>query len=72
MSLDELILKELGLQLYTRLRVQAQLEEVKARLADSNALLIKVRDEHSGTAENLSGQVRDDAQPGGTPGSDGE
>ena len=60
--LDELILKELGLQLYTRLRVQAQLEEVKARLAESNALLIKVRDESTSAPGDLSEQVRDDAQ----------
>ena len=68
--LDELILKELGLQLYTRLRVQAQLEEVKAKLEASNALLLKVRDEHSGIAADFPAAIRDHADGGGTPGTD--
>ena len=60
--LNKLVLEELGLLTLTRLRLQAQLDEVKAQLEASNALLIKVRDESTSAPGDLSEQVRDDAQ----------
>ncbi len=60
--LNRLVMDELGLLTLTRLRLQAQLDEVREQLEASNALLIKVRDESTSPARDLSEQVRDDAQ----------